>query len=361
MTIEKTDRGEPTLLPPNPPKAPKPPKPPKAPRGQRPPKPPRSQRPPKPPRSEHPPKPPYGPKPPKPPRRPPEPEKPPLVLSRRETLIRSIIAIIAIMLLAFVINLMLISHIQYAAHQQQLTDHLKAQLAAGVAPVSEGDVDDVLLPDGVPVAKISAPSIGLETIVVEGTSSGDTMKGPGHRRDTALPGQSGVTVIMGRASAYGGPFGKIQNLQSGDVITVITGQGEHTYEVMGLRYAGDPSPPPITAGTSRMVLESARGLPYAPSGAMYVDARLTSEVQPNGPRQTNYFTLPPEDKSLATDTTTVWALVFAVQVLIVAEIGLLWAVRRIGPRQAWTVFLPVVVLTGFVITDQVIRLLPNLL
>ena len=69
----------------------------------------------------------------------------------------------------------------------------------------------------------------------------------------------------------------------------------------------------------------------------------------------------PEDKSLATDTTTVWALVFALQVLIVAEIALIWSVRRVGTRQAWTVFLPVVLLTGLIITDQVMRLLPNLL
>ena len=323
MTIEKIDRPEQTLPatlpprapeapeaplgpPPKPPRSAKPPKAPKqpqAPKAPKEPKRPRTERPPKPPKGERPPQPPYRERPPKPPRRPPGPEKPPIVLTQRETLIRSLIAVLAIMLLSFVLNLMLVSHIQYQASQQQLLDHFKAQLAAGVAPVSEGDVDDVLLADGVPVALLSAPSIGLETVVVEGTSSGDTMKGPGHRRDTALPGQSGVTVIMGRASAYGGPFGKLPDLQAGDLITVITGQGEHTYEVMGLRYAGDPAPPPITAGNSRMVLETARGIPYAPAGSMYIDARLTSEIQPNGARQTNYFTLPPEDKSLATDTT----------------------------------------------------------
>ncbi|MGK0741359.1 sortase [Leucobacter sp. Z1108] len=301
------------------------------------------------------------PRPPKPPRRPPEPPKPPIELSRRETILRSVIAIIAIMLLSFGINLLLFSHVQYLSHQQQLTDHFRAQLAEGVAPVSEGDVDDVLLPDGAPVAVLTIPSIGLRTVVVEGTSSGDLMMGPGHRRDTALPGQAGVSVIMGRASAYGAPFSRIQDLQPGDTFTATTGQGEHTFEVMGLRYAGDPSPAPITAGESRIVLETARGLPYAPTGVARIDARLVGEALPNGARQTNFMTLPPEDTSLATDTTTVWALVFALQVLIVAEIALIWSVRRVGTRQAWTVFLPVVLLTGLIITDQVMRLLPNLL
>lgn len=341
MTI---DQAEQTL-----PKSPKQPKAPREPKAPKPPKEPGGSYPPRPPKA------------PKPPRRPPEPPKPPIELSRRETILRSVIAIIAIMLLSFGINLLLFSHVQYLSHQQQLTDHFRAQLAEGVAPVSEGDVDDVLLPDGAPVAVLTIPSIGLRTVVVEGTSSGDLMMGPGHRRDTALPGQAGVSVIMGRASAYGAPFSRIQDLQPGDTFTATTGQGEHTFEVMGLRYAGDPSPAPITAGESRIVLETARGLPYAPTGVARIDARLVGEALPNGARQTNFMTLPPEDTSLATDTTTVWALVFALQVLIVAEIALIWSVRRVGTRQAWTVFLPVVLLTGLIITDQVMRLLPNLL
>lgn len=341
-----------------PPKPPKDQRPPKAPKEPKAPKQPKQ---PKPPKGERQPQPPRGERPPKPPRRPPEPPKPPIVLTKRETAIRGVIAILAALLIGFIVNLMLISPLQYLAQQQQLTDTFRVQLAEGVAPVSEGDINDILLADGVPVALLDAPSIGLTTVIVEGTSSGVTMAGPGHRRDTALPGQTGVSVIMGRASAYGGPFGNIQDLQPKDTFTITTGQGEHVFEVMGLRYAGDPSPPAIRAGQSRVVLETARGLPYAPSGVVRVDAQLVGEAVPNGIRQTNFATLPPEDRSLATDTTTVWALVFALQVLIVAEIGLLWAVRRIGPRQAWAVFLPIVLLTGLVITDQVMRLLPNLL
>lgn len=298
---------------------------------------------------------------PKPPRRPPQPEKPPIVLTPRETLVRGIITILAITLLAFIVNLMVLSHLQYAAQQQRLTDHFRAQLAAGVAPVSEGDVDDVLLEDGVPVAQLSIPSIGLKTIVVEGTSSGDTMAGPGHRRDTVLPGQTGVSVIMGRSSAYGAPFSKIQNLQTGDKVIVTTGQGKSTFEVMGIRYAGDPAPAPIKIGQSRIMFETSRGLPYAPTGVVRVDAQLVGDVLPNGPRQTTFMTLPETDKTMASDLSTVWALVFALQVLVIAEIALVWAVRRIGARQAWTVFLPVALLTGLVITDQVMRFLPNLL
>ena len=121
---------------------------------------------------------------------------------------------------------------------------------------------DVLLPDGAPVALLEIPSLGIREIVVEGTDSATTQLGPGHRRDTALPGQAGVSVLFGRAAAYGGPFARIQELAPGDEFTIITGQGEHEYEVIGLRYAGDPAPPRLTAGESRVILTTARGAPF---------------------------------------------------------------------------------------------------
>lgn len=298
---------------------------------------------------------------PKPPRRVPPPPKPPVVLTKRERLVRGVLAILAALLIGFSVNLMLLSHLQYFASQQQLQDHFRVQLADGVAPVSEGDVFDVLLEDGVPVAMLNIPSINLETVIVEGTGSGTTMSGPGHRRDTALPGQAGTSVIMGRSAAYGGPFSRIQDLQPRDTFTVTTGQGEHTYEVMGIRYAGDPSPPKLKAGEGRIVFETSRGIPYAPNGILRVDARLVSEVKPPGIRQTNFVTLPPQQKAMATDTTMVWALVFGLQALIAIEVALVWSLRKLPPKRVWAVFIPVILLTALIITDQIMRLLPNLL
>ena len=147
--------------------------------------------------------------------------------------------------------------------------------------MSEGTFDNVLLSDGDPVARLEIPSLGVDQIVVEGTASAALTKGPGHRRDTFLPGQAGVSVLMGRATAYGGPFGRIQELPPGETISVITGQGEHIYRVLGVRYAGDPSPA-FKPGTGRLVLETARGGPYMPSGVVRVDAELVSGVKADG-------------------------------------------------------------------------------
>ncbi|MBN9177878.1 MAG: sortase [Microbacterium sp.] len=300
-------------------------------------------------------------RPPRPPRRMPRPAPQYAPLTTGQAIARGILALISALALAFVLHLLVLSHVEHYASQQQLANTFRDQLAAGTAPVSEGDFDNVLLADGAPVALIDIPQLGVREIVAEGTSSGVLMSGPGHRRDTVLPGQIGVSVVMARAAAYGGPFGRIQRLQPGDQFTVRTGQGESTFDVLGVRYAGDPTPPAPAKGESRLILVTARGAPYVPTGIAYVDARLTGTAQPAGVRQTTPLTLPPSHTAMATDTTTVWALVFALQFLVVAEIGAVWAFRRVGAQKTWIVFVPVLLLASVFVADQATRLLPNLL
>lgn len=274
---------------------------------------------------------------------------------------RAVAAMLAAVLVMFVLNLTVFSHLQHLVSQQKLSDEFRAQLSAGTAPVSEGDFEDRLLADGAPVGVLEIPRLNLYEVIVEGTASPQTAQGPGHRRDSVLPGQAGVSVLLGRSSAFGGPFSVLQRLEPGDLLTVRTGQGLHEFEVIGLRYAGDPTPPALRRGESRLILQTSRGAPYVPTGVAYVDARLVSEVQAAGQRQTTPLTLPPSQTALATDTTTVWALVFALQFLIVAEIGAVWAFRRFGAQKTWIVFVPVLLLAGFLVADQTTRLLPNLL
>lgn len=289
------------------------------------------------------------------------PPRPPVVLTARERIIRSSLLVVAALALSFVLNVTVVGHVQHLVSQQNLANEFRAQLADGTAPVGEGDIDAVLLADGAPVAELTIPSIGVREIVVEGTDSGTLRAGPGHRRDTVLPGQAGVSVVMGRAAAFGGPFSRLQELAPGDRFGVVTGQGQQFFEVIGLRYAGDPAPPALTAGESRLILTTARGLPYSPTGVVRVDARPVSEANPSGARLTNFVTLPAADRELMGDTSTVWALVFALQLLLLVEVAAVWCYQRIGPRQTWIVFAPIAFLTGLVTSDQVIRLLPNLL
>lgn len=302
-----------------------------------------------------------GPRVPRPPKRLPRSMLPAIPLTQRQLVSRSVSALLAALLLTFALNTLVLSHLQHLVAQQQLTDTFRLELAQAVAPVSEGTVHDVLVADGAPVALINIPSIGLKEVVVEGTSSGTLQAGPGHRRDTVLPGQAGVSVVMGRAAAYGGPFSRIDELTPGETFSVTTGQGEQIFEVIGLRYAGELAPPSPTAGQSRLILETARGLSYAPTGVTRVDAQLVGSAQPSGRRQTTAVSLPASNTSLATDTSTIWALAFALQFLIVVELAVVWSFRRFGAQRTWLLGVPVVLLAGLLAADQVMRLLPNLL
>lgn len=314
-------------------------------------------------RAEQPPDPyvPRTPRPPRPPRRAPKarPARPPL--SPAQTSVRMVAGLLAALLLGMVLYLTGFSRLSHVVSQDRLNADLRAELSAGTAPVSEGDFNDVLLPDGVPLAQLTIPRIGVDETIAEGTTSGVLMGGPGHRRDTVLPGQAGTSVIMGRAAAFGGPFGRIQELQPGDKITVVTGQGEQKFEVIGVRYAGDLAPAPITSGEARMLLVTARGPAFLPSGVLRVDAKLVSEVQAPGARATTKASLKPAEKEMGYDPSHLWALVFVLQAMVAAEVGAVWTRGRIGARQAWIVFVPVGLVLALAMANQLSRLLPNLL
>lgn len=316
---------------------------------------------PRPPSATRPPKPPRAPRVPKPPRRAPRAPRAPQPLTQSQVIARGLFGILAAMLLTFALNVTAFSQIQHLVAQQQLSNEFIQELANGTAPVSEGDYNGALLADGAPIGVIDIPAVGVHEIISEGTSA-DTMKsGPGHRRDTVLPGQVGVSVVFGRAAAYGGPFGRIQELAPGDRFTVRTGQGQETFSVIGVRYAGDPAPSAPTGSQSRLILESARGAAFIPSGIAYVDAQAVGSALPAGVRQTSYLALPQPDHAMATDNSTVWALVFALQFLLAVEIAAVWCYRRVGAQKTWVVFVPLTLLAALCVTNQVTILLPNLL
>ncbi|RFA11305.1 sortase [Subtercola boreus] len=305
-----------------------------------------------------------APKPPKPPRVPRRPPPstlgPPPPPSPVQIVLRGVLLLIAAMLFAFAANLMVLSHVQHFVAQQQLMNEYRVQLTAGTAPVSEATFDESLVADGAPVGVIDIPSIGVREVISEGSSADILKNGPGHRRDSVLPGQAGISTVMARSAAYGGPFSRIQELAPGDKLSVTTGQGEQQFEVVGVRYAGDPVPT-FKGGTSRLTLITARGPAFIPTGIAYVDAQLTSDVQPAGKRQTTYLALPTVDQAMATDTSTAWALVFALQFLLVVELAAVWAFRRIGAQKTWVVFAPLSILSALFVANQLALLLPNLL
>ncbi|MDQ7903023.1 class E sortase [Phytohabitans sp. ZYX-F-186] len=280
------------------------------------------------------------------------------------------LSILAAVALGFVVHLTLLSQVQYERNQQTAYADFRAELARGTAPVGQTRVEfadgaeegtERLVEPGSAVAVLRIPAIGLRTVVFEGTSGEVLQQGPGHRRDSVLPGQAGTAVVMGRRASYGGPFRDLDLLLPGDRITVTTGQGEHEYRVLGLRYPGEPAPAPLAEGKGRMTLVTADGDPFVPRDILRVDAELTSPTQLAPARKFTAASLPPAEAALATDPAAWTPLMLWSQGLLLATLAITYLRARWGGWQAWIVGAPVLLAFGLAIADQAARLLPNLL
>jgi hypothetical protein len=279
----------------------------------------------------------------------------------RSRFVRLTLGMVTLVVSAFLLNTILFSQLVHMVQQSSLKSSYAEQLKAGTAPTGEIDFTGTVLAQGAPLAVIRIPSIGLNEVISEGTDSYTLRGGPGHRRDTVLPGQVGNSVVMGRASSYGGPFGKLQSLAPGDVFVVITGQGVQKFKVQGVRYARDYTLPSIAPGESRLTLLSARGVPYIPNGVIRLDAALVSQTQPAGPRVSTIINVPREDREFGFDSRFAWALFLSLQLLIAVQVCWIFGSRRFGVARTYLVLSPVALLSLILVMDQISRFLPNLL
>jgi sortase A len=285
-----------------------------------------------------------------------------------------------VLLLGFCLQLVLVGNVSYARAQQLSLAKFRYELARATAPVGQtftpqpeiqeraiaGEKEQVVAAPvpllhalGTPVAVMSIKALGMnDTVVLEGTTPAVTQDGPGHERNSVLPGQEGWCLLYGRAWSYGAPFGDINTLRPSDRISITTGQGKHTYVVTGIRRPGDPLPQ-REAGQGRLVLGTAEGRAFVPENVVYVDAVLTSSVQPTPPRQ--LLDLAPSEKILAGDSSVWFAILLWIQGLAITMLALTWARGRWGRAQAWVVGVPVLAAMSIGAADTVVRLLPNVL
>lgn len=282
-------------------------------------------------------------------------------LPPRLQLVRAGLLTVLALMGGLIVQLAFVSDLQHRTSQQRAYADFRAQLAEGTAPAGPVDFENEFVERGEPIAYLEIPTIGLEEVVVHGTAAGDLFIGPGHRRDTALPGQIGTSILMGRRASYGLPFGHIDQLVAGDLITVTTGQGVFEYRVIGVRREGDPLPPPLEQGSSRLVLATADGRPFLPDGVVRVDADITTPAVGGQQRLFTDDSLPDEERFLAIDTSSLWVLVLWLQGLLATSIAVIWAWHRWGHAQAWIACVPPLAFVGLGAAGEVARLLPNLL
>jgi LPXTG-site transpeptidase (sortase) family protein len=285
---------------------------------------------------------------------------PPPAIRPEFRLAGQVLGIVAVLALSFLIELTVLGNLRHDRAQVQLAEEFRVELATTTAPVGPLDDTNKALASGAPVAILDVPRLGLREVVVEGTSSGTLMSGPGHRRDTPLPGQVGTSVITGRRATYGAPFKSINQLRVGDQITATTGQGKHSFKVLDVRHAGDPLPPTLTRGQGRLVLVTTDGPALQPTDVLRVDAALVSAAQ-SRPAQLPSAALPAADALMAGDTSTLLSIVGWAILLVAAAVATVWVRFSIGLWQAWVIGLPVLVALGLTASDDIAALLPNLL
>ncbi len=160
------------------------------------------------------------------------------------------VEVIGAIMILFVVWQLWGTAIAQGQSQDQLKSQFDALKAKHHAPKSTAAGPSLIPPgaripapaDGSVVAELQIPSIGVDQYVVEGTTTDDLSKGPGHYTGTAAPGQAGNVAIAGHRTTHGAPFNRLGDLKKGDRIVLTTTSGESlTYIVSGIPVAVPPS------------------------------------------------------------------------------------------------------------------------
>ena len=85
---------------------------------------------------------------------------------------------------------------------------------------------------GDPLTRIVMPAIEVDAVVVEGTSLVALRAGAGHYPRTPLPGEEGNVAIAGHRTTYGRPFDRLDELEVGAEVRLVTPLAEHVYRVV---------------------------------------------------------------------------------------------------------------------------------
>ena len=136
-------------------------------------------------------------------------------------------------------------HVYTNFEQGRIQDRKTTQLAS---PKLKDRYENRQLEVGDALTRIKIPKIGVDVVVVEGTTPAALKAGAGHYRGTPLPCEAGNVGIAGHRTTYGKPFNQLDRLAPGDQIILETPIGTCTYEVAN---RGD-SPNPFVVDPSNI-------------------------------------------------------------------------------------------------------------
>jgi sortase A len=135
-------------------------------------------------------------------------------------------------------------------YQSRLQVRLERQLEEQIeSPEAVEEFVAGEVPSGDSLTRLRAPSIGVEVVVVEGTTQAALRAGAGHYPETALPCGSGNVAIAGHRTTFGKPFNRLDEMVPGDEITLETPLGVCTYKVRAAAFVVTPDDVEVVAPT----------------------------------------------------------------------------------------------------------------
>lgn len=110
------------------------------------------------------------------------------------------------------------------------------------------------LVEGDALTRIKIPKLGVDVVVVEGTSASALRAGAGHYPQTPLPCEVGNVGIAGHRTTYGKPFANVDRLAPGDTIILETPVASCTYEVSKAPFFTTPNDLSVVANDAAQKL-----------------------------------------------------------------------------------------------------------
>ena len=118
-----------------------------------------------------------------------------------------------------------------AAWQRRAAVRFEPSRATTPAVVSSPEANDHRPAPGEPLTRLRVDRLGIDVVVAEGSDAETLNLGPGHLRESALPGSPGNSIIAGHRD---GAFGQLRAARLGDVIELNDGNGPLRYRISSI-------------------------------------------------------------------------------------------------------------------------------
>jgi sortase A len=262
----------------------------------------------------------------------------------------SVVTAVGLLLALFAAYLFLYTPLQASRGQHHLLSEL-------VGPPGYEVLTGHVPPEGNAVAIIQIPVLGLDQVVVEGTSAADLTSGPGLMPGSALPGTPGNSVIAGRRYLFGSPFGSLSRLRPGDAVKVVSGYGTFTYHVQRTYQVEPGEPDPIAPTLQNQLTLVTSNASLAPNSRFVaVAALMGAPIYVH----VSAIDLPPtSERALSGESGSLLPTILWLAALVA---GLLFTVRlyrRWG--HTWPTYLmttPILLAVAFLVFQSAAHLLP---